>query len=341
MGFGVGIEVTRKCNFKCKHCFVSAGKPHQNEMETGEIKELLRDLVACGATAVAWSGGEPLLRQDLEVLTVFARDLQLKPSLVSNGYLASRERLQALKDAGLETIQISLDGPNQAAADRLRKGPREVYDRAVQALKDSVQVGLTTWVCCLLSPQTVGELLEMVELAIKINAKGLRYTMWAPVGRAAGEQYDELAWGSEPVKTFFDHVAQIKASGYPLLIDCPTGPYPGKEQFRCGAGHGSSYITAVGDVYPCTALMFEPYLVGNTREQPVRDILFGERMSKIQRELAASTPAGLCASCRHLERCRGGCPGRTIAAVGSMRGGKNSGALPACLYRLHGVSRSG
>ena len=337
MGFGVGIEVTRKCNFKCKHCFVSAGKPHQNEMDTAEIKQLVRDLGTCGATTVAWSGGEPLLRKDLEDITAFARDIDLTPNLVTNGYLASRERLQALKDAGLKTIQISLDGPSQAAADRLRKGPREVYSRAVEALRNSVEVGLTTWVCCLFSPDTASELLEMVEFAVKINARGLRYTMWAPVGRAAGETYREEAWGSASVREFFDNVAQIKAAGYPVLIDCPTGPYPGHEQFRCAAGHGSSYITAVGDVYPCTALMFDDYRVGNTRTQPIREILFGEKMLKIQRELAASTPGGSCAGCVHLERCRGGCPGRTVAAFGRVRGGENEGALPACMYRLHGA----
>jgi MoaA/NifB/PqqE/SkfB family radical SAM enzyme len=137
----------------------------------------------------------------------------------------------------------------------------------------------------------------MIALARELGASGLRYTLWAPVGRAAGQAYDEQRWASAALRDFFDEVAsERQRPGLELIIDCPTAAYPGRPLFRCSAGQRTAYITAVGDVYPCTALMTPAYLAGNTRQRPVHAILFGAELQRIQRELAATLPGGACAA---------------------------------------------
>ncbi len=335
MSFVIGLEVTKRCNFKCTHCMVDAGRPHADEMDTAAMTELVRALVDCGVTELAWSGGEPLLRKDLVELSRFGQQLGLTYGLATNGYLADEQTLVPLRDAGLRVVQISLDGVNAEKAHRYRKGPRDAFDRAIRAVKDSVALGIKTYVCTLLSPETACEITEMVDLTLELDAHGLRYTMWAPNGRAGDEQYDEAAWSHESVGRFFDIAAKVKKAGFKLLIDCPSGPYPGAEVFRCNAGHHTAYITAHGDLYPCTALMRPEYLVGNVRKEPVADLLFGPRVPKILREMATTLPAGSCSGCEQLIRCRGGCPGRTLAAFGQLRGGAHQGGMPVCLWRLH------
>ncbi|MFH1811454.1 MAG: radical SAM protein [Pseudomonadota bacterium] len=336
MRFTVGLEITRRCNFKCRHCFVDAGRPRDDEMDTAEAGALIRDLAACGVDTLGWSGGEPLLRDDLDALTWLASRCGMAVGLASNGLLASAERLRALRINGLGVLQVSLDGVTAEAARRLRVGPSRAYERAIEAAQEGMRQGLETYLCTLLAPETAGEIEPMIALARQLGVTGLRYTLWAPVGRAAGQGYDEQAWSSEQVRRFFEVVAREQTRpGLDLIVDCPTGAYPGHSMFRCHAGQRMAYITAVGDVYPCTALMFPDYLAGNTRTRLVHEILFGEAMQRVQRELAAQLPGGACAGCESIASCRGGCPGRTVATRGTLH--DTDGARlgePACLWRL-------
>jgi radical SAM protein with 4Fe4S-binding SPASM domain len=331
----VGIEATRRCNFQCSHCFVDAGRSRPGEMDTAAMKNLLHHLAQNGVTTIGWSGGEPFLRRDLEELTRAGAECGLNFTLATNGFLAKPDRLAALADAGLKVIQISLDGPTASRAARLRRGPPGAFERAVRAAADSVSLGLTVHLCTLLSPETAEELEEMAAFARSLGVHGLRYTMWLPVGKAAGGCYDEAAWSKPEVGRFFAVFPLFRKPDFEVLIDCPTGPCPGRENFSCKAGPGTSYITSEGDVYPCTALMTPEYRLGNVRSNSVGELLFGTRMAGIRQTFASHVPSGRCASCPLRGSCRGGCPGRTIAVDGTLAGGLHEGALPACLYRLH------
>ncbi len=296
---------------------------------------MLTDLVACGVDQVGWSGGEPLLVKELESLTAFGADAGLSFGLVTNGYFASYERLKALSSAGVRVIQVSLDGATEESSQRYRKGPQGAFARAVKAISDSVSLGIKTYVCTILSPETAREVLEMVELTLSLRADGLRYSIWAPFGRASGGTYDERAWGGESLAEFLGAVRKLQETGFSILTDCPTGPYPGNEVFRCVAGPSAAYVTANGDVYPCTGLMYPEYLAGNVRQRPIAEILYGAEIGKMQRDLALSLPGGSCAGCPQIHRCRGGCPGRSLAQYPLIPGEPNHKGMPACLLRLH------
>lgn len=337
MTFCVGLEATKRCNFSCEHCFVDAGRPRAAEMDAAAMKSLLRDLARCGVTTIAWSGGEPLLRADLEEISRagFAHGLEF--TLATNGYLADRKRLESLIKCGLKVIQIGLDGPTPFRATKIRKGPSDAFQRAVQAAVDAVSIGLTVHLCCLFTPATASEFEEMVAFARSLGVHGLRYAMWMPVGRAAGISYDEQNWPSSEVGHFFRQLPQAQQPDFCVLVDCPMGPCPGRESFQCKAGRETAYITSDGDVYPCTALMTSAYRVGNIKQASVEELLFSEDILHIRRELAGHTPSGLCTACKIRKSCHGGCPGRTVAAFGKFIGGKHGGAPPMCLYRSHGA----
>jgi radical SAM protein with 4Fe4S-binding SPASM domain len=75
--------------------------------------------------------------------------------------------------------------------------------------------------------------------------------------------------------------------------------------------------------------------VGNVRQTPVGELLRDKKMFKIQQQLMYELPGGRCARCSMLDWCNGGCPGRALAASGSVRAEE-----PACLWRLHRPSRA-
>lgn len=332
MGFAAGIEATRACNFTCEHCFVDAGRRDRDELTTAEVRTLIRELVAAGADEIGWSGGEPLLRRDLVSLTAVAAKLGAGVSLPSNGYFATREKLRALKRAGLDSFQVSLDGDTPERAHRWRHGPRDAFSRACQALRDAADLGLATTVCTLLTPETADELDSMLELARSLGATRLRYTPYSAFGRAArpGASPSRDPWDTPAVRRFAARVeAQPADALVRILLDCPMGLTPDRSSFSCGAGRRVLYVCANGDVYPCTALMHPDYLVGNVRRRPIGELVRSSPMFRIQRELVRETPGGACARCSALDRCNGGCPGRTLAATGSVRG-----EAVGCLHRL-------
>ena len=332
MGLAAGIEATRACNFRCVHCFVDAGRRPANELDSREMKKLIGDLVAAGADYIGWSGGEPLLRRDLERMTAHAHQLGAAVGIPTNGYFATREKLKGLKRAGLGGLQVSLDGPDPVRAERYRKGPKDSFDRAISALREAADLGLGVTVCTLLSPESATEIEEMIELAERVGATTLRYTPWSPYGRARGSRFDERGWRSAAMKRFLKvaEAHQDESQGVEVMLDCPIGPVPWRCGFTCTAGRAVVYVCATGELYPCTALMTPEYLVGNVRERPVAELLRDPKMFQVQRQIVAEPPGGRCARCAQVDACNGACPGRTLATYGSVRA-----ESPACLWRLH------
>ncbi len=331
----VGIEITRRCNFRCAHCFVDAGQPRAREATRTQWQHVLNECAATGTQAVAFSGGEPLVSNDLIPLIAHARALGLRTSVVSNGYLATRWQLQALQQAGLQTIQISLDGPDASRAERFRKGPSDAFTRAVDALRDSVALGLDTHICSLLAPETAPDIDAMLELAQTLGVPNLRYTVWAPVGRAAGTAYDERHWQTDAMTHFLQRAAEHRAQGLVrITLDCPTGPLPFRLALGCAAGRELAYVTAEGDVYPCTALLFPTYRVGNLFTEGVASVWQAPTLLKLERQRRRLQPSGSCKTCGLVEHCRGGCAGRIMAAYGTLHGKPQGAVMPVCLYRL-------
>lgn len=332
----LAIEVTKRCNYRCRHCFVDAGAPRAHELATDELAGLVEALVACGARRIGWSGGEPLIRKDLEQVMALGSIRGIRFGAATNGYLADRQRLRAMQESGLDVLQVSLDGCTSRRATRYRQGPKDGFERAVRAIEEGVALGLRTYVAALLTPDTASEVVDMITFADSLGATGLRYSGWLPVGRAAGQRYDEVAWGRAEFRDFFDAVEHMRTTRFQVLVDCPTGPHPARDPFRCSVGRRSAYITADGDLYPCTALMFPKFRVGNVRRTPVDQLLFSSRFYAVERSLTGSLPAGECSDCARSVRCRGGCPGKVFAAYGSLDGEAGRYGQPACLWRLHG-----
>jgi len=335
MGFALGVELTKRCNFTCGHCMVDAGRARPKEASTRDLVRLLGEAARCGVTAIGWSGGEALVRKDVEELTAAATALGLQTGLATNGYLATRPRLEALKQAGLRTIQISLDGPDAARAGRYRTGPRDAFARAYRAIEESASVGLHAYMCALLVPESAGELEEMIALASKAGAAGLRYATYLPVGRAEGQCQAESAWAIPAVGDFLRLARERSTPRMRVIVDCPAGPLPGMRRYACGAGRETAYITADGQLFPCTSLMHADYRVGNVFETPLGVLMSDGRMFKVLHELASQPLHGHCTECSFAATCCGGCPGRTLAVSGSVTGESTRPSMPDCLYRLH------
>ena len=128
-------NMTARCNLECRHCYIeSSPAATSRELSTDEARALIDDLAALGAPVVLFSGGEPLLRDDVYDLAAYASARGLRPSLSTNGTLITPEVAARLKDAGFAYVGVSLDGA-EATHDYFRNRSRRVSRVALRPRK--------------------------------------------------------------------------------------------------------------------------------------------------------------------------------------------------------------
>lgn len=156
-------NITRKCNLSCLHCYASAVLPQAPavgpsrltghggpviedvrediaEVSTAKARMIIEDLAQFGVPVLLFSGGEPLLRDDLPELAAFAVQKGMRAVVSSNGTLITPEKARQLKKAGLSYVGISLDG-NEADHNRLRQC-KHAYEGAMRGIANCQAAGL-------------------------------------------------------------------------------------------------------------------------------------------------------------------------------------------------------
>lgn len=129
----------RRCNLSCIHCYSnSENKQYEGELTTAEAKKMIDDLAEFGVPVILFSGGEPLLRQDLFELNAYARSKGVRSVISTNGTLINKETAQKIKQSNIDYVGISLDaiGENN---DRFR-GKRGAFDLALTGIRNLVEV---------------------------------------------------------------------------------------------------------------------------------------------------------------------------------------------------------
>lgn len=116
----VSWNITRRCNLKCLHCYISAGDADENELTTEEAMNLVEQFSELKVPLILFTGGEPLMRGDLIKLAHYARDKGIRIALSTNGTLITREMASKLAEAGFSYIGVSLDSINSEFHDKFR-----------------------------------------------------------------------------------------------------------------------------------------------------------------------------------------------------------------------------
>src|SRR5438046_7234070 len=122
----VAWNLTRRCNLECAHCYISAG-PHESatsELDTAECLRIIDELLAVNpAPMLILSGGEPLLRQDLNQIAAYAAQRGATVVLGTNGTLLTEERIAGLKAAGVRGVAVPINSLRPSDHDRFAHGP--------------------------------------------------------------------------------------------------------------------------------------------------------------------------------------------------------------------------
>ena len=175
-------NVTNICNLKCRHCYASSGLfKTQSELTTEEAYALIDDLKNLGVKILIFSGGEPLLREDIFELAKYARRKSLKTILSTNGTLINDDIGRRIKDSGLSYVGVSIDGAKERH-DWFR-GVNGSYEKAVEGLKIMKELGIKTGIRFTATKYNFEDLKSVIELLEELNIPRICVYHLIPSGR--------------------------------------------------------------------------------------------------------------------------------------------------------------
>jgi PqqA peptide cyclase len=182
-------ELTYRCPLACVYCSNPLDfDRHRAELTTAEWMGVFTSAEALGVVQLNLSGGEPLLRQDLEQLVSCAERLQLYTNLITSGLPLQRCRLGDLRDAGLANVQLSIQDVDAPGSERI--SGKVSFEQKLTVARWVKELGLPLTLNIVLHRENLGRVAEMVALAESLQADRLelantQYLGWALVNRAA------------------------------------------------------------------------------------------------------------------------------------------------------------
>lgn len=354
-------ELTRACMLACKHCRAKAiKKRNPNELETEECFNIIEQLSKFNPTPLLIiTGGDPLMREDLVDVVDYASQNKIRVAVAFSGtYLATEEKLKALRDAGMARMAISIDGSTAEKHDGFR-GFKGTFEESMKILSRAKKLGIPFQINTTVTRDTIEDLPNIAKLCIE---KGV--VLWdvffvVPTGRAKAELMptpqefeDVLCWlydlsrktglnVKSSAATHLRRIERMREKGkmpkvgklyYKLLDQIEKGNGSGKivdgvrrdhigRMLGITDGRGMLFISHVGEVYPSG---FLPLVAGNVREESLRDIYKNSRIFVDLKD--PNNLKGKCGVCEYRFIC-GGSRARAYALTGDYLE-----AEPCCIY---------
>ncbi|MEF8848060.1 MAG: radical SAM protein [Candidatus Thermoplasmatota archaeon] len=333
-------DITNKCNLNCKHCYANAGKNSSDELTTEQAKEVIDELDKASVPIIAFSGGEPLIRDDIFELTRYASDKGIYVAVATNGTLITKEKAKKMKEAGIKFTQISLDGASAETHDKFC-GIDGVFEKTIEGIKNAVEEDFFVNIASTATSYNYKEIPEIIDLCEELNVDWFMLYNFVPTGRGkfirkndiTPEQREHILtemWKklkkSEDCKVNvlstapqFARIALEKEIGkdkkiVPTHFSNPTlsGRLVNLADFIGGCGCGRFYcaIRTDGDIDPC---VFFPLKIGNIKEDNFRDLWKNNEILKELRD--KDKLKGTCGTCKYRYYC-GGCRARAYSLNG-------------------------
>jgi len=266
------FAVTYNCQCKCVHC--SAGKHLRNDAEeltTEEAKKLIDDSQKLGVSIIAFTGGEPLLREDLFELISYVNQRKALPIMFTNGQFLTDENVDKLANAGLYSLFVSLDSPFPEEHDSLRRMPG-IFESAVRGLKrmksKGVFVGISSY--AIRSATEKGMYKKMHRLGQELGVHNIILFDGVPTGNMLKDTSEVLTWDQrEEIREFSSNIFKNKIIPPLSSQSWQNSIEANLAGIGCLAGNIQYYVSAYGDVTPCD---FAPLSFGNIRTEPLKKI---------------------------------------------------------------------
>ncbi|MBO8182841.1 MAG: radical SAM protein [Archaeoglobus sp.] len=321
----VVLNLTARCNLRCVHCYANAGKGLENELRTEEIEKLIDELAKMRVPVLLFSGGEPLLREDIFEIASYASKKGVRCSLSTNGTLITEDVADKIRKAGFDYVGVSIDGL-KSTNDRFR-GKAGAFESAFEGLLNAKEAGLLTGIRFTVTKYNLKDVEGVLDVLVENEIPRFCLYHLVPSGRADfaddisnAERRNLIEWLMKRSVELVDEGHDIEI----LTVDNPADAIfaylklkeedPEKAEkllefvrYRGGDGSGEriANIDMVGDVHPNQ--FWWDHVCGNIRKESFEDIWLKPRDNlllklRMKSKLIRGEKCGIC---RFKELCGG------------------------------------
>ncbi|HMH64749.1 MAG TPA: pyrroloquinoline quinone biosynthesis protein PqqE [Rhizomicrobium sp.] len=324
-------ELTHRCPLQCPYCSNPVDLERaKGEMTTPQWLRAIAEAAELGCMQIHFSGGEPTVRRDLEELVAGAAAAGLYTNLITSGVLLDGARIHALRNAGLEHVQLSFQDSTAEIGDRIG-GYAGGHAKKLTAAALVREAGLPLTANFVVHRQNAHHLDAMIAMAVTMGAQrveiaNVQYYGWALKNRAAlMPSRAQLAAMVALVEDLRERLNGV------IVIDFVTPDYYARRPKACMGGWGRRFlnISPSGDVLPCHAAQsITGMAFDNVRQRPLRDIW--QSSDAFQAFRGTGWMPEPCRSCDRKEVDWGGCRCQAFAITGDA-----AQADPACALSEH------
>lgn len=323
-------ELTYRCPLQCAYCSNPvAFTRYQNELDTEAWFNVLRQARAMGSVQLGFSGGEPLIRKDLERLVSEAHQLGFYTNLITSGVGLTAQRVDKLAEAGLDHIQISLQASDPELAQALA-GSAKAHANKLAMAKAVKAAGYPMVLNVVLHRHNIHQIGDLIALCDELGADAVelancQYYGWAFLNRQALMPTREQLVHAEAETNRWRETLAARGRDMSLLFVVPD--YFEEAPKACMGGWGSIFMTVAPDgaVLPCHSARELPMAFPNAKDTPLHDIWY--QSDAFNRFRGTQWMPTLCQQCDQRDKDHGGCRCQAYLLTGDM-----NATDPVCQY---------
>ena len=333
----VAWNLTQRCNLACSHCYISAGpwQPRDGEITLEEFKRIADEVLELSPGAMfVLTGGEPLVRKDLEDIARYSVQRGATAVVGTNGVGLTQERIASLQEAGVTGVAVSIDSLDAETHNQFRHG-QAALEGTLAAIDRLREAGLDFIVQTTATRENQHELQSLVAFSAEKGAVSFNLYFLVETGRGedldplSPAEHDALLAQLADLQKEYRGRMLIRSKCQPQIMrhihekdpDSPLLQYG----TRCPCGVQYCRITPDAKLTPCPYL---PAVAGDLRQQSFREIWEG---SELLAALRQGELGGKCGDCEYQVVC-GGCRARGFA----QSGGDPLAADASCAYEPTG-----
>lgn len=326
-------ELTYRCPLQCPYCSNPLDfARHQEELTTAQWIEVFRQARELGAAQLGFSGGEPLVRQDLAELIAAARELGYYTNLITSGIGLTEARIAEFAEAGLDHIQISFQAADEEV-NNLLAGSKKAFAHKLEMARAVKQHGYPMVLNFVTHRHNIDNIEQIIRLCLELEADFVelatcQFYGWAELNRA----------GLLPTKAQLERAERITnewrdrlaAEGHPCKLIFVTPDYYEERPKACMNGWGSLFldITPDGTALPCHSARSLPVQFPKVTEHSLKHIWYDSfGFNRYRGDDWMPEP---CRSCDEKDRDFGGCRCQAFLLTGDA-----DNADPVCSKSAH------
>ncbi|MBQ7065148.1 MAG: radical SAM protein [Firmicutes bacterium] len=315
-------EITLACCFSCAYCGSRGGRARENELSTEECLNVAAQLAEIGCRRVSMIGGEVFMRPDWDRIVEALTSRGVRTCIITNGYRMTPGIIETLQRVNIESVAVSLDGPEPVHDAFRQKGS---YRRAVETIQTLCEAGIPTSVISALRADNAPLLPVFYEELKRFPIFAWQIQACSPMGNASENQVDVNFDAAKVIRFVAKHV---ETAPFLMGVADNIGYYTPEEGILrgrkggfytgCSAGLTTAGIDSVGNVRGCESMYDPRFNEGNLRQRSLADIWTDPGAFAYNRGFTPEMLSGKCGSCVYGVICAGGCRSYNYFTTGKL-----------------------